>query len=126
MQHPIIFLASQDPSFAITAVSAAIETRHLPRQAHSFEEATGLLADDTHNFAVVLIDADPTFHGLDLLLGFARTDPSFPLLVIIDAQDTKQLDLPFQPWKTISRRVSARDLAQEIRNACAASEVLSR
>ena len=117
MQHPIIFLASQNESFKTTAIAAAIETRHLLRQAHTLEEATALLGDDTHNFALALIDADPGFHGRDLLLNLASPLPDFPVIIVDDARPDSLTSDP-GTWPTVSRDVTPAELVAAIRKAC--------
>ncbi len=123
MQNPIIFLASQDPIFALTAAAAAINTRHLLRQGHSLKEATEFLADDTHNFALALIDTEPGFHGIDLLLGMASAKPNFPVLIIADAEDSRASAAPSAAWESVSRQATTEELTEAIRRACATNEV---
>ncbi len=126
MQHPIIFRASQDQKLAVTAAAAAIKTRHLLRQAHSLEEASELLADDTHNFALALIDGNPGFHGIDLLLGMATAKPSFPVLIIADANDSRTSGAGTEGWETIPRQASSEELADAIRRVCSKAESAAR
>lgn len=81
MQRPLIFLATDDPSFEAIATDAILESGHGLRRAHGIREAFHCLSQGATDVALAVIDLDFP-GGLSLLRILGGCEPDFPILAV--------------------------------------------
>lgn len=86
MNHRIILLATADPVFAETAISAIIDTRHGARHITETSEANRLLREDTWDIALAIVDLD--LAGPEGFPALQDGPLDFPVLAVTESAET--------------------------------------
>ena len=86
MQRPIIFLATDDQSFEETAIDVILDTCRGVRRAFGVRGARRILAEDTSDIGLAIVDLDLEDRNFSLLRLLGGSEPAFPILVVGNEQ----------------------------------------
>ncbi|HEY8899757.1 MAG TPA: hypothetical protein VIM61_05045 [Chthoniobacterales bacterium] len=126
MQRAIILLATSDPQLEQIATDAILETSHGLRRIREYPDAVRILAGDTRDVALAIIDLDFDQPGPSLLKLLAESEPGFPVLVVADEADavTRDDEIANVMADFLLKPISSGELAQTIRELCREFELI--